>query len=353
MRLLVIVAVVMMTHVSPVPLCARDYGFITDDTSPGPALTFTNELNRLTDLYATLAEDEISEDCVVLTVDLAGVGIVTFDLNATRLRGGDALVFPSSDPINQYVVRVTQSASTIEQTAREKAFRVIAGTLNGGTLATHTIREGSMSQVCVLRTMVSDHGGSLTLFDFSIKVNMRTERMRTAVTQPQIAAMAVRIIELVRDVHSLGMVHGDIHRRNFLVSDPGNLYQTLRMIDFGRSRPYIDPFTGRHICNDIRLPDWTGGVLFLSPFELEGSLISRRDDMYRVSEMLYYILGGFKDITERPAEAAIQKRAWHIHHVFHPVFNEFHDAMCQLAFEEQPDYDKWIDRFLSVAMHTS
>ena len=346
----------MISHVGfASPVCKCDVDFINEGIPTLPATTFTRELNRLISLHETLSGSHtMAEDCRLPIIDVDdGVGTVAVLLRYPNGRGADALVYRSADPPRRYAIRITNRRAAITQTARELAFRIIAGDLKGGSHRTYPIREGSMSPVCALRIIVSDFGGNLTLANFLVETQGVEIGRRIAVSHQQVAAIAVRMIEIVRDIHALGMLHADLHGSNVMVGDPNNIIPTLKVIDFGASHPFIDPATGLHIVNRIDVPDWTGRIIFQSPFELEGSRQSRRDDMYRVSEILFRILGGFVDFTDRPAEAAKRKRAWEIDSTVDPVFNEFHYAMCNLDFAERPAYEEWIDRFIATALRTA
>ena len=356
MRLRLIEGFGLIADMAASPLLPTDAAFLLEGISAGPAGAFVEEFSRLVDRHAAVAPIG-KEYCAVPEVQAEGIGRISLaltrsaEMNVSPRRGGDGIVFTSSNPPKRYAVKLIYIASTIEQMAREKAFRMIAGDLRGGTVASYGIVEGSMSHACLLRTLVSDYGGNTTLAHFSIKGNKLTDLYGTELTQSAVAAIAVKVIGIVRDVHALGMLHADIHGRNFIVDDPSNVPDGIKIIDFGASQPYIDPQTGMHIRNRIGSPP-DGNPFFQSPYVLEGSRISRRDDMYRVSELLYHILGGSRDFTTRPTKAAKRKREWRLREPVYSIFNDFHHAMCILAFTERPDYQGWIDRFTLVALQT-
>ena len=129
------------------------------------------------------------------------------------------------------------------------------------------------------------------------------------------------------------------------VTDPAG---SLRVVDFGRTRPYIDPRTGVHIPPSPSVAlSRVLNPLMLSPFELKGSPLSRRDDMYRVSELLFNLMGHALEVAGRSAKIAAEKEKWTIDDEL-TEFNEFHHAMVALGFTDRPEYEAWIARFTEL-----
>jgi serine/threonine protein kinase len=101
-------------------------------------------------------------------------------------------------------------------------------------------------------------------------------------------------IELIRKLHGLGIVHGDIHIRNINLADPSitvdnilgteNLSQVnFKLIDFGYAKFFStdigeSDFVSRELYSDAN-------HLLASPFQLRGIRIGRRDDIYRLFEV--------------------------------------------------------------------
>ena len=105
--------------------------------------------------------------------------------------------------------------------------------------------------------------------------------------------VGARIIELVKQLHSIGFVHGDIHHRNFVYESNGSIPETLRMIDFGRVEPFIT-LQGEHVAESKGNYGLNWNARLLSTSELEGWRKTRKDDMYRIAELLLF-LGRFDD----------------------------------------------------------
>ena len=269
---------------------------------------------------------------------------------------------------NRFVVRVTDMSTelAVEQTAREKAFRriLVGGTARGDfTVGSYNLLPASSTPACAFRTLITAFGGSRTLTQVTTgKVDRFELRQRVRVSKQDVASIAAKVIELVERVHELGMVHGDIVGGNFVWSgdDICALTHSLRIIDFGRASPYLTA-TGDHIpdLSDEGHKDWEYfGLqpLILSPFELETPKrkLSRRDDMFRVSELLMDILGvRLGAAGDEAAGIAAAKRTRMTPGGINQVFNEFHMEMGKLKFDEAPDYRRWISRFVSAASESS
>ena len=217
----------------------------------------------------------------------------------------------------------------------ERAALSVIGNLNNGTTALHSISLPPSHVGCQQRSMVTDFGGRYQIFEIA--------GSKTSV----IAKVAVRLIEILRDIHSFGIVHGDVHPLNIITESLIEPAASLKIVDFGRSTPYVDPSKRTHIEFRRQLVDMDLNPFLLSPFELEGSPLSRRDDMYRLSEVLYFLLR--VPIPEIHSELQLirAKRAWKA--VGYPVFWEFHTAMTNLEFAERPNYEHWISKFTQLS----
>ena len=62
-------------------------------------------------------------------------------------------------------------------------------------------------------------------------------------------------------MHSCGVLHRDIQLGNCVVGLPPN-EKIIYMIDFGFSKQYIDPYTGRHIPDSNLKRDFIGNYWF-------------------------------------------------------------------------------------------
>jgi len=62
-------------------------------------------------------------------------------------------------------------------------------------------------------------------------------------------------------MHQRGVLHRDIQLGNCVIGLPPN-EKTIYMIDFGFSKRYIDPYTGRHIPDSKLKRDFIGNYWF-------------------------------------------------------------------------------------------
>ena len=169
-------------------------------------------------------------------------------------------------------------ASLIEGLAVEHAaLKLLTGT--PGVPHKYDIFASSVEEekVCSNRLSVVDRVGDSDLFDFATKV-----RGNTLYDLLSIAARAVEIIQLV---HNKGIIHGDIHPGNLMItSSARDIGASLRLIDFGRARLFVNS-QGDFVPTGSPV-DYTYTPEYLSPWELKGELLAPREDLFRLAETL-------------------------------------------------------------------
>jgi serine/threonine protein kinase len=169
-----------------------------------------------------------------------------------------------------------------------------------------------------------------------------------------VAAVAVKMIRIMQALHSVGIVHGDVHGRNFVVGANKALAEAdLYLVDFGLASVFAD--NQKHMEPYFHNFHHDRNRKIMSPFELEHFPMTRRDDMYRVAETLYRIFAGpmvlerceMRNRFSSDAQLAEQKRHWAVKGFSQLV--DFHHEMANLGFYERPNYERWISVFNSVA----
>ena len=103
-------------------------------------------------------------------------------------------------------------------------------------------------------------------------------------------SLIIRVIQMLETIHSLGIVHGDIHGGNILFRDIADVPEMedteLVLIDFEFAVFY--PMEIGAPVNRSRLARLSRRLL--SPWHLQGYRIGRRDDVFRVLELLADVL---------------------------------------------------------------
>lgn len=103
----------------------------------------------------------------------------------------------------------------------------------------------------------------------------------------KIIKYGIQMIEIIKCVHSKGILHRDIKPENFMISK--NNEENLYLIDFGLSRFYLK--NNKHIENNHK-QNMVGTVRYASTFIHEGNTYSRRDDIISIIYVIIYLLKG-------------------------------------------------------------
>jgi serine/threonine protein kinase len=97
------------------------------------------------------------------------------------------------------------------------------------------------------------------------------------------ARITIRLVELVRRLHELGVVHGDLHFGNVAVRPNGGII----LIDFGKSK-FMDferlrgmPPPNQVVCHATH-----------SPWEARGHPVGFRDDIFHIIQMMGFLVHG-------------------------------------------------------------
>ena len=227
---------------------------------------------------------------------------------------------------------------------------------------------GGISDHCRVRTLVSELAGQATLSSRSVN-------------RFQAAAVIAQTLAIIKKVHALGFIHGDVHGQNFVYSrhDAAAADESVRIIDFGRAEPFVDA-SGQHLSEEVPQLYYSHGfsASFLSPWELEGiKRKTRRDDVFRIAELALKLAGlhaefmARVDALETQARGEVAPGASINKHLPHrsrmrelkiirltlpcpqmvPIFRDFYQYALSLNFDEAPEFDHWIRAFTHFAQN--
>ena len=157
--------------------------------------------------------------------------------------------------------------------------------------------------------------------------------------------VAQHMLKILKEFHARGFIHNDIKPSNFLLR-PGSP-NSLVLIDFGLSKAYIDPKTGR--VNKVRqFAGFKGTKKYASPNAHIGFDLTVRDDMYswfytlvelssgslpwKMEKTKVGIMKGKRNIRSTPEFQALPERVQNL-------LNEIEE----LGLFKLPDYDRYID----------
>jgi eukaryotic-like serine/threonine-protein kinase len=113
-------------------------------------------------------------------------------------------------------------------------------------------------------------------------------RISTVPFSPQVLALCASILHAYADIHSRGVVHGDVHPGNVRIGKDG----TLTLLDFGIARGSTDP-------QDLPIPDRGGLHEYVEPEYCTALLrgeaappATSQSDQYCVGALIYLLLTG-------------------------------------------------------------
>lgn len=147
------------------------------------------------------------------------------------------------------------------------------------------LREGRLA-VCargahVIRIFDSDPDRGVLAMELCGGGSLRRATRTSAGEQPFYTKMdrwLPGLVEALRRVHALGLVHGDVKAANILFRTSGDVV----LADFGLARAAGEPYTGG-----------TPGAL--SPERLRGAAAHPDDDVFALGAMILQLLGGDRD----------------------------------------------------------
>lgn len=231
------------------------------------------------------------------------------------------------------------------------------------------------------RFLVFDYYGRRNLLHFS--------KLRHSVRR--IARIGSRMLRVIRDIHSYGLVHGEVWNLKNWIYD--SKFDSLILTNFKKAGLFVDPVTLEHVLEDEDDHGWdafapladmdTDDVKIAkksSRFRTSSKRrsifaggtttksVSRRDDLASIAEILINWLVGDTDLfadeyTARNANresvrVAKRNRAKNLSTIYGDkipkLFLDFYNYCLNLKFDvEYVDYDLWANELLSLSGATS
>jgi len=188
-----------------------------------------------------------------------------------------------------------------------------------------------------------------------ISLDKLYDRYNRTWTKSTIYWITYKGLSLLKELHSVGILHRDIKPDNFAIGykEQNQLY----IFDFGLAAKYIEEETGQHweFNNGYSI---IGTSRYASVYNHYGFKQSRRDDLESFYYMCYYLWNGMLPWLDYKIEYGdknayilkIKKTIiWENVVDIPDIYKEFISYVKMLNFKETPDYDVWIERFREKA----
>lgn len=169
--------------------------------------------------------------------------------------------------------------------------------------------------------------------------------------------IADQMLSRIQYIHNNGILHRDIKPENFMLGTDKN-QNIIYSIDFGLSKRYLDPKTGKHI-PQIDGRTLLGTARYASLNTHRGIEQSRRDDLESIAYVLIYLLKG-----SLPWQGFKEENRTRKHQLIYdcklkttpeelcsglPIeFVNFLTSVRALGFKEDPDYTKYRSDFRAL-----
>ena len=158
-----------------------------------------------------------------------------------------------------------------------------------------------------------------------------------------------KLINIIDDIHSKGIVYKDIKPENFMFDlNNSNIY----IIDFGLATSYIGN-NNQHIEENMD-GHYTGTIRYSSIFIHKGYNHSRRDDLIAIGYMMLYLYNG--NLPWMGLEEQDLKKRYNLIQIIkekeleNNIFSQYFKDLYSLQFKEKPNYNKLIINIKNIKL---
>ncbi|MFW2176222.1 MULTISPECIES: serine/threonine protein kinase [unclassified Moraxella] len=131
---------------------------------------------------------------------------------------------------------------------------------------------------------------------------LKTLLQQNSLTFEQKIIIAIRLCQLIQDIHCLGYLHGDMKPSNILLTE----YQQVILLDFGLSQSLTT--------TALRTSDFTAGTpAYMSPEQFNGLPLTAQSDCYSLGIVLFEMFTGQKPFF------ATELHDWAVAHCQQPM----------------------------------
>ncbi|KRX01985.1 Protein kinase-like domain [Pseudocohnilembus persalinus] len=168
-----------------------------------------------------------------------------------------------------------------------------------------------------------------------------------------VCIIAIQVLQRLQFMSQKYLIHRDVKPSNFCIGKKEKK-NVIYMIDLAFAKKYMTK-DRQHIAFQEN-QSMTGTLLYSSINSHKGYELSRRDDLQSLAYMLFYFLKGSlpwqnlkcnrKEKLEKTIEKKLQNPEQSLFKgIQHLEFINFYQYAQNLEFEQEPDYQYWMDQF--------